>query len=169
MSDDDSVVIVGKVSGVYGVKGWLKVHSFTHAREDILGYKPWLMGRNGDWSTREVEAGQRHGKGIIAKLVGCDDRDQALALSGIQIAIKSEQLPELGVDDYYWSDLIGLQVETEAGVTLGVVDSLLETGANDVMVVKGDRERVIPYAQPEYVKSIDLHAGKMVVDWDPEF
>lgn len=161
--------MVGKVSGVYGVKGWVKVHSFTHAREDILGYKPWLIGRQGGWSSCEVEAGQRHGKGIIAKLVGCDGRDQALALSGMQIAISPEQRPELDADEYYWSDLIGLQVETEAGIDLGVIDALLETGANDVMVVVGDRERVIPYAQPEYIKSIDLQAGKMVVDWDPEF
>lgn len=106
---------------------------------------------------------------VIAKLDGIDDRDQAANLVGSSIYVKLAQLPALQDGEYYWSDLVGLNVKTSSGTWLGVVDSLLETGANDVLIVKGDRERAIPFLQGSTILSIDLDNGLMIVDWDADF
>lgn len=163
------MVVVGKIHGVFGVKGQVKVYSYTDPRENILNYDPWMLGSSGQWQTRTVESGQKHGKGLIVRLQGCDDRDKAQALVGQQIAIRSDQLPETAENEFYWSDLEGLAVVTSEGVKLGVVSHLLETGSNDVMVVKGDRQRMIPYIWGQVVNKVDLDAGQIEVDWDPEF
>ena len=160
---------VGKISGVFGVKGWIKVFSFTDRKENILGYSPWLLKKGTDSKTVTVIDGKLQGKAIVAQLDGINDRDEAASLMGWDIFITPEQLPKAEKDEYYWSDLIGLAVETNLGIQLGVVESLLETGANDVVIVKGERERVIPFLQGQTIISIDLVAGKMVVDWDPDF
>ncbi|MEF3073464.1 ribosome maturation factor RimM [Methylobacter sp. Wu1] len=160
---------VGRISGVFGVKGWLKVFSFTDPRENILSYSPWLLKKGGEIKQLDVIDGALHGKAVIAQLDGIIDRDQAAGFVGWDIFITHNQLPETTEGEYYWSDLVGLKVETVEGVQLGVVDSLLETGANDVLVVQGERERAIPFLQGETIINIDLDAGTMVVDWDPEF
>jgi 16S rRNA processing protein RimM len=102
-------------------------------------------------------------------IAGIDDRDIAASLLNTQIAVRREQLPPAAEGEYYWSDLVGLAVRTIAGVELGKVTHLMQTGANDVLVVKGDRERLIPFLQPDVVKRVDLDAGIIEVDWDPEF
>ena len=174
------MVKLGRISGVYGIKGWLKVHSDTEPRDNILTYSPWYLRRrneNGDWQRYEVNTGRVHGKGLLVHLEGCDDRDVAAALVGCTIAIKVTQLPAAGKDEYYWRDLIGLDVVTIDGVALGVVAQMLETGANDVLVVRtsetGNGKKVheclIPYIRDQVIKQIDLQAGRLVVDWDPEF
>jgi 16S rRNA processing protein RimM len=160
---------VGKVSGVFGVKGWVKVYSFTEPREGIYEYSPWWIYQKGQWREVEVEAGQRNDKLIIVKLKGVDDRDQAQLLTGAKIAVDPQQLEALDDGQYYWRQIEGLRVVTTDGVELGKVDHLLETGANDVMVVKGDRERLIPFTQGHAVQKVDLAAGVITVDWDPEF
>ncbi|MDP1665068.1 MAG: ribosome maturation factor RimM [Methylobacter sp.] len=162
-------ISVGKLSGVFGIKGWVKVFSFTDPRENILTYSPWLLKKGDDTKTVNVVDGQLQGKTIVAQLTGVDDRDQAASLMGWDIFITQDQLPKAAKGEYYWSDLIGLNVETIDGVQLGVVDSLLETGANDVVIVQGERERVIPFLQGQTIINVDLNAGKIVVDWDPEF
>jgi 16S rRNA processing protein RimM len=162
-------ISVGEISGVFGVKGWVKIFSFTEPRDNILGYSPWLLKKGTQTRHIEVIAGQLHGKGVVAQLKDISDRDQAAALMGWQIFINYDQLPKIAQDEYYWSDLIGLQVETVEGVSLGIIDGLLETGANDVMMVKGERERAIPFLQGQTIISIDLNVGKMVVDWDVDF
>ncbi|WP_031436937.1 ribosome maturation factor RimM [Methylobacter tundripaludum] len=162
-------ISVGKISGVFGIKGWVKVFSFTDPRENILTYSPWLLKKGDETKTVNVVDGQLQGKTIVAQLTGVNDRDQAASLMGWDIFITQDQLPKAAKGEYYWSDLIGLNVETIDGVQLGVVDSLLETGANDVIIVQGERERVIPFLQGQTIISIDLDAGKIVVDWDPEF
>jgi len=162
-------ISVGKISGVFGVKGWVKVFSFTDPRENILTYSPWLLKKGDETKTVNVVDGQLQGKTIVAQLTGVDDRDQAASLMGWDIFITQDQLPKAAKGEYYWSDLIGLNVETIDGVQLGVVDSLLETGANDVVIVQGERERVIPFLQGQTIINVDLNAGKIVVDWDPEF
>lgn len=116
-----------------------------------------------------VVDGQLQGKTIVAQLAGVNDRGQAAGLMGWDVFITQDQLPAAAKGEYYWSDLVGLKVETIDGVQLGVVDSLLETGANDVIVVQGERERAIPFLQGQTVIDIDLDAGRIVVDWDPEF
>jgi len=160
---------VGKISGVFGIKGWVKVFSFTNPRENILTYSPWLLKKEGETKSFNVVDGQLQSKTIVAQLSGIDDRDQAAGLTGWDVFITRDQLPEADKGEYYWSELIGLNVETVQGVMLGVVDSLLETGANDVIIVQGERERAIPFLQEQTVINIDLDAGKIVVDWDPEF
>lgn len=160
---------VGKISGVFGVKGWVKVFSFTDRRENILNYSPWLLKKGGETKQVKVVEGQLQGKVVVARIDGINDRDQAESLMGWDIYISPSQLPKAAQGEYYWSDLIGLTVETVLGVQLGKIDSLLETGANDVVIVKGERERVIPFLQGQTIQSIDLAAGKMVVDWDPDF
>ncbi len=168
-AEQEAYIVVGRISGVYGVRGWVKVYSHTQPRTNILSYGTWyLRGQNG-WQEVMLKDGKSHGKGVIAQLEGCDDRDQALALRGRDIAIRREQLAETGANDYYWDDLIGLDVVTETGVELGTVHHLFETGANDVLVIRGERERLIPYIPEQVIVSIDLEAGRIVVDWDPEF
>ena len=163
------MVPVGRISGLHGIKGWVRVYSFTEPRENIVGYRPWYLKRAGRWQAAHVEAGGRHGKGVIAKLAGCDDRDDAAALVGLEIGVSREQFPVSESGEYYWADLLGLQVLTRDGVDLGRVDHLIETGANDVLVVKGDRERLIPFLTGSVIRSVDLERGRIDVDWDPHF
>ena len=160
---------VGKISGVFGIKGWVKVFSFTNFKENILNYSPWLLKKGSETRTIKVLDGQLQGKTVVAQLDGVNDRDQAASYMGWDVFITPEQLPNAAENEYYWSDLIGLQVETSLGIHLGVVESLMETGANDVVIVKGDRERAIPFLQGQVIINIDLDTRKMIVDWDPEF
>ncbi len=166
-------VLLGRVSGVFGVQGWIKVHSDTAPRDNIFNYHPWYLQVQGRWQPFELEAGRVHGKGLIARLAGCRDRDRAAGLVGSDIAIRREQLPPAGEDEYYWSDLTGLQVVTIEGKPLGTVTRLMETGANDVLVVRepGEqgRERLIPFLREQVIRGIDLEKRELVVDWDPEF
>ena len=162
-------ISVGKISGVFGVKGWVKVFSFTDPRENILTYSPWLLKKDDETKIVNVVDGQLQGKTIVAQLAGVNDRDQAASLMGWDIFISQDQLPKAAKGEYYWSELIGLNVETIDGVQLGVVDSLLETGANDVIIVQGERERCLPFLKGQTIINVDLDAGKIIVDWDPEF
>jgi 16S rRNA processing protein RimM len=165
----DTPLVVGKLSGVYGVKGWVKVYSFTQPRDNILRYNPWLLQVDGEWRSVRLEDGRAQGKGIVARLEGISDRDQALALRDVEIAIDRSQLESLESGEYYWSDLIGLSVENLRAEPLGRVESLLETGVDDVLVIRGDKERLVPFVQPDIVKSVDLAAGLITVDWELDY
>lgn len=160
---------VGKISGVFGVKGWVKVFSYTDPRENILSYSPWILKKGDDIRTFKIVDGKLQGKTIVAQLEGVTDRDQAAGLTGFEVFISQTQLPKAAEGEFYWSELIGMMVETVQGIQLGMVDGLLETGANDVLIVKGDRERAIPFLQGQTIIKIDLDAGIIIVDWDPEF
>jgi 16S rRNA processing protein RimM len=166
---DDRWVVLGRVSGLYGVRGWFRVHSETRPREGILDYSPWFLGRGGRWEERRLAAGRPLGKGVVASLEGCEDRDQAALLVGAPIAVRRSQLGAAAPGEYYWADLEGLEVRTVDGVLLGRIDHLLETVSNDVMVVRGDRERLLPFLRGQVVKRVDLAGGVVEVDWDPEF
>lgn len=159
-------VVLGRIVGVYGVRGWVRVLSETEPREAILGYSPWLLG--GSEPLRVVE-GRRHGKGVVARLAGCEDRDQAATLVDQEIAVERDQLPPPSPDELYWVDLEGLQVWGPDGVYLGIVDHLFSTGVNDVLVVSGERERLIPFAWGDVIQSVDFEGGRIEVDWDPDF
>ncbi len=167
----DECIILGRINGVHGVRGWVKVYSETQPRENILSYRQWLVGKPGNWRTVVVVDGRRQGKNVVAQLEGCNDRDVAATFHGEQIAIRREQLPAPSADEFYWADLVGLTVKNREGVTLGKVDHLLETGANDVLVVHDDdgSERLIPFVQGPFVLEVDLQAGELLVDWDPDF
>jgi len=163
------LVTLGRIAGVYGVRGWIKVMSATEPPEAILDYSEWRLGSGDKWRTMAVTEGRIHGKGVLAHLAECDDRDAARALIGAEIAVPRSEMPDPGPGRFYWADLQGLAVHTTTGVELGVVDHLMETGANDVLVVVGERERLIPYVWEKIVKAVDLDQGVIVVDWDPEF
>ena len=171
--NDQKLIILGRVTGLYGVRGWIKVFSDTEPREGIANYSGWLLKRQHGWQRIAVESGRRQGKNIVVKLAGIDDRDMAATLSGCEIAITRDQLAAARPGEYYWLDLEGLNVVTTDGVELGIVDHLFETGANDVLVVReesnGARERLIPYLPGQVVTDVDLQEKRMIVDWDPEF
>lgn len=163
------LVTIGRVAGVYGVRGWIKVLSSMEPPEAILDYPLWQVRSGSEWRPMTLTEGRRHGKGVLAALALCDDRDVARALIGAEIAVPRNELPDPGPNQFYWADLEGIMVRTVAGIELGILDHLLETGANDVLVVKGERERLIPYLWGRVVTGVDLEQGVMLVDWDPEF
>jgi 16S rRNA processing protein RimM len=161
------IVALGYVSAVHGVKGWVKVHSWTRPMEAILQYQPWLLGENK--KPVSIVDGRLQGKGLAVSLPGFEDREQAATLVGSQIFVRRGQLPAAAKGEYYWSDLEGLEVKTTEGVLLGRVVRLMETGANDVLVVQGNREHLVPFVQGQYVTRVDLESGEIEVDWDPDF
>lgn len=166
-SGSDRRVTVGRVIGLYGVRGWVKVYSHTRPREAILNYSPWQIAVDGVWRSLELAEGRPQGKGIVARLAGYSDRDAATRLVGNDIAIDMAQLPPAGEQEYYWAELEGLRVVNRVGETLGQVSYLFETGANDVLVVQGERERLIPFAK-DVIQRVDREAGVIYVDWDGE-
>lgn len=166
MSSSAGRVTVGRLAGVYGVKGWLRVQSFTQPLENLLNYAPWHVEGHG---VKAVNEGRPHGKGLIVHLDGIDDRDAAAMLVGNDVSVERSLLPELDAGDYYWSDLIGLKVVNRDGDDLGKIVRLLETGVHDVLVIQGDRERLIPYAPGRTVDAVDLGSGTMTVDWGADY
>ena len=128
-----------------------------------------MQDRAGNWQEKQLAAGSRHGKGVIARLADCENRDQAQALIGYEIGIRRDQLPATAPGEYYWRDLQGLKVISVKGELLGTVDHLIETGANDVLVVKGERERLIPFVVDQVIVNVDLDEREIHVDWDESF
>ena len=165
---DDDLICVGHILGSQGIKGWVRVFSSTSPRENIVKYSPWLIEQGGVLKETAVQ-GRLQGKNVVARLEGIEDRNQADELTGCQIFINPEQLPGLAAGEYYWSDLIGLTVETLQGESLGKVASMMETGADDVMVLKGERERLIPFVMDQIVMEVDLDSRRLVVDWSPDY
>jgi len=162
-------VTMGRVSGAFGVRGWLKVRSDCEPVEQLLAYSPWQIDTGTGWRSHVLVDGKIHGPGLVAKLADIDDRDQAQELAGADIAVDRSQLPALAEDEYYWNDLIGLGVVTREGKELGRVSGLMQTGTNDVLVVSGERERLIPFIREQVVLAVDAEARRIEVDWDPDF
>lgn len=168
-------IVMGKLGSPYGIRGWLRVFSSTEHAENIFEYQPWFIQRHGQWESIEIETWKHHNQDIIVKLKGIDDRDAANILTNFEIVVSATQLPDLE-GEYYWKDLMGCQVETDKGYDLGVVNDMMETGSNDVMVIKanlkdafGVRERLVPFLDGQVIKKVDLSAKKIIVDWDPGF
>lgn len=169
MSAPEKMVVMGRVAIPYGVKGWVKIQPFTESVDSLLDYPEWWMGDEARWQLCEVEEVGVHGKSVIAKFAGCDDRTAAFALKGKEIAVPREDLPETDDDEYYWSDLVGLEVENLQQQPFGKIKEVFATGANDVLVVQGEgKERLIPFTN-EVIRQVDLAAGRMQVDWDADF
>lgn len=164
-------VPVGRIVGLSGVNGAVKLESWTQPRTRIFDYQPWLLVQApGHESEMTGVTGHEQGKGMLARLPGVDDRDAASAWVGCEILVLREALPDPEPGEYYWCDLEGLEVFTGRGVPLGRVHHLFATGANDVIVVRGGgREHLVPFVPGDYVTRVDLDAGRMDVDWDPEF
>ena len=164
-----NLVRLGRISGVHGIKGWVKIYSYTEPRDNIVRFDTWLLEQDGTTECVELEAGDSHGKNVLAKLRGVADRDQAERLIGAEISVERAALPPCGPGEYYWADLEGLTVRAADGKELGVVDHMLATGAHDVFVLEGDGSRLIPFVMGEIVQDVDLDAGTIVVDWDESF
>ena len=162
-------VVLGRVTGAMGVKGWIKVHSYTHPREGIVDFSRWTLRRGDLRNEVEVETGRLQGRAVAAKLRGVDDREQAGALMGAEIVVARSDLPPCEPGEYYWADLEGLRVHTVAGDELGRIDCLFSTGAHDILVVLGERQRMIPFVRERVVHEVDLDGGRVVVDWDPNY
>ena len=164
-------IVIGRITGAYGIHGWVRIQSSTEPREGILSYSPWWLrsNPNDQWRQRKVLDARPHAKSIVAGIDCCNDRNQALQLIGTEIAVERRQLPTLAPGEHYWADLIGLQVRTVDGVALGPVQSIISTGANDVLVIRAEREWLIPYIPDKVLKNVDFECGVMIVDWDPKF
>ena len=162
-------LLLGELVGVHGLQGWLKLRSHTDPIDAILGYQPWLLRQRGSERMLSGVRGRMQGKALVVRLPGVDTREAAEALLGSEVWIDRDALPPPAPGEYYWADLEGLEVVTVAGQPLGSVAHLLATGANDVLVVRGERERLIPFVQPDVVTAVDLAARRITVDWDPEF
>lgn len=163
------LVIVGELTMPFGVLGWVKVRSFTDPPENILRYTPWMLESRGEQRLVDVVEGRPHAGTVVVRIEGFSNRDEALSLRGSTVMVPRDVFPRAPQGSFYWADLMGLRVETSEGIELGRVAGLMETGANDVLEVKGDRDRLIPFVMGHYVKDVRLDEGLLIVDWDPEF
>lgn len=162
------LVIMGRIVAPYGVKGWVKVLPDTEVLDSLLDYKTWLIGKGNDWHAIKLKSGKVHNDVLLAKLEGVNDRDAAFACKGQQVAVPRDTLPTLDETEFYWSDLIGLAVKNQQSVDFGSITEVFETGANDVLVVKGDVERLIPFTA-QTVTEVSIENKTMLVDWDEDF
>ena len=183
MSKESKNTVMGKVTSIYGVKGWVKIFSYTQPKENIIEYNDWqLQDMSGVTWPIKVIACKPHGNGLIAQFDGVNDRDVAKKYCGMLVTVPASKLPVLSDGEFYWSQLQGLQVYSVFPVEgkvepllIGKVDHLIETGSNDVLVVtkcKGSmdsKERLIPYLPDQVVTNVDLDKGLIEVDWDPDF
>ena len=168
MDEKNELVVMGRVVAPYGVIGWLKIVPDTEEFDSLLDYKTWWIGKDSDWRELKVESAKIHNDVLVVKLQSIDDRDAAVACKGKQIAVPRASLPKLKSEEYYWSDLIGLAVKNQQNVDFGKITDVFATGANDVIVATGDKERLIPYIA-QVIVEVDLDAKTMLVDWDAEF
>ena len=172
METTEAYIPVGKIAGVFGVKGWMKVFSFTQPRKNILSYSPLYLLTKGQWVEAKVSKGRVQGKGIVISLENVTEPEQVFPLIGTELAIKKHQLKPTEQDEFYWSDLTGLDVINLEDKSLGKVDSLVETGAHDVLVVKdktNKTQRLIPFVMGEIVDEVDLKTGFIRVDWELDY
>lgn len=165
----DKLVVMGRVSAPFGINGWIKLKPFTAKARNLLDYPQWWVGRPHDWRLYVVSIGREQGSSLVAKLEGCDDRDAAALMRGMQVAVARDALPRPGANEFYWADLLGLRVENVEQQDLGVVTRVVETGANEVLVVvKGAVERLIPFIA-EVIREVDPASGVIRVDWGADY
>jgi len=160
---------MGRVLAPYGVKGWVKVAPFTAAPDALTRFDRWWIGGPDGWEEAEVAEAVRHGANVVARLAGCSDRDQAAKLRGREVALPRESLPEAQKNEYYWADLVGLEVVNAESASFGKVTELFSNGAHDVMRIgAGKGERLVPFV-PAVVRKVDLAGGRIEVDWGPDW
>lgn len=173
MSQASDKVVIGKIGAPHGVKGWVKINTYTDTPEGIFDYQPWLLG---DGKEYQIDQWRPHGKVLVAKIVGIETRDDAERIKNLDISISADQLPELDENEFYWRELTGMQVVTTQGYDLGVVKDVFNTGANDIIQVRanakdafGLKERLLPFVMDEVIQSVDKEGKVITVDWDPGF
>lgn len=167
---DERRVLVGRIHGAFGLRGEVKLESFTDPKSSVLRYQPWTL-RDAHGRERELSGarGRETARGIVATLPDVAERDAAEALRGTEIWVPRSALPAAKEGEYYWIDLEGLRVRNMEGADFGTVSHLFSTGANDVLVVQGERERMLPFVQPEVIRQVDFETGVITVDWDADF
>ncbi len=170
------IEVVGKLGSTYGIRGWLRVYSSTEYAESIFDYQPWFLKIKGQWQLTELESWKHHNHELIAKLKNVNDRETAQSLANVEIGVDLSVFPKLEEGDYYWHDLIGCNVVNLEGYAMGTVTEMMETGSNDVLVVRanskdafGKQERLIPFLYEQVVKRVDLATKVIEVDWDAGF
>ena len=161
-------LLIGQINGLFGVQGWVKLFSYAHPRKNILSYQPWHIKVDGVWTTLDIVKGREQGKTIVAQLKGVVDREDSRRYIGVELYIEKSQLPQLAQGEYYWDELTGLEVINNQGIILGTISYLVDTGANNVMVVNGKKEHWVPYIEP-FLISIDMDKRQILVDWDEDF
>jgi 16S rRNA processing protein RimM len=162
------MVVMGRVSAPFGLKGWVRVQSFGAQKDGLLQYPEWWLSTANGWDVVKIDDTALHGDKLMVRFAGVHDRVQAASLNGREVAVPREQLPTLQDGEYYWSDLVGLEVENTQGQLLGRVERLFESGANPVLVVAGERERLLPYVET-VVRRVDLDSRKLLVDWELDY
>jgi 16S rRNA processing protein RimM len=173
LPDPQRIVVLGHVTGAFGVAGWVKVEPYTETSDALLQFQEWWLKapRGTSWRSMKVKAARVHGDSVIAQLGGLDDRDAALALKGSELGVLRELLPAAQKDEIYWSDLVGLSVVNREGRTLGQVKGITAHGAHPLLQVVGEgesTERLIPYV-PAVIDAIDVEAGRIEVDWGEDY
>ena len=162
-------IVMGKILGPHGIKGWIKIHPFTEKKDSLIDHKILMASKDEKlWQSFEVESMDVGDKFILAKFKGVDDRNAAEELNKFFISLDKSSLPKLDENNYYWHELIGLEVKNNAGMHFGKVDSLIETGANDVLVVLGDKEYLIPYIK-QVILEVNLETNMIRVDWQDDY
>lgn len=164
--DEPRLILLGRVGAPWGVRGWVRLESFTEPRDALLDYADCRLRQGDSWQAARIEEGRRQGKALVARFAGSDDRDAAIALRGADIGVPRESLPEPQEGHYYWADLEGLAVRHRDGRLLGHVAYLLATGEHDVLVVQGEREVLVPFVPGRYVLDVDLDNRVIDVDWE---
>ena len=176
MSSKQEPVVLGKLGSSHGIKGWLKITTYTDSVEGIFDYSPWLIKEQGEWREVKVLQWRFQGKAVVASLEGVETRDQAQMLTNCEIAVTPQQMQTLPEDEFYWRDLIGCEVVNTKGYNMGKVQEIVETGSNDVLLVKanakdgfGKAERMIPFVTEQFIIEVNLTEKQITVDWDPDF
>lgn len=170
MSDNERRILLGRIVGAFGIRGQIKVESWTEPRDAIFRYQPWILVDAAGHERRfEGARGKESGKHLVATFPDVTDRDVVEAMRGTDIYVPRSALPPPKPGEFYWVDLEGFRVVNMEGVDFGTVSHLFSTGANDVLSIRGDRDRMVPFVEPDFVKSVDFEAGLITVDWDPDF
>jgi 16S rRNA processing protein RimM len=160
------MVVMGRVHAPHGLKGWIKVRPYTQEMEGLLEYPDWWVGTKGQWQQYRLSESALHGSTVVARFDGFTDRESAAGLKGKDVAVPRACLPQIGEDEFYWNDLLGMEVVQRNDAKLGLIGRILETGANTVLIVEGHKEFLVPFIE-NVIVNVDLKARKLVVDWDP--
>lgn len=159
---------MGRIVAPFGVQGWVKVEPYTETAAGLLAYPVWWIEDGVAWHEQVLAGGRTHGRVVLARFEGCSDRDRAAGFRGRRVAVPRDELPRAKENEYYWADLVGLRVVNEAGLEFGRVARIMETGANDVLVVEGERERLIPFIA-DAIAAVDVETGLLRVNWDADY
>lgn len=165
-SREANLIPMGRLGAARGLSGWLRVVSYADPPEQLQQYRHWTLALNGRHKQVTLGRLRTTGNGLECHIEDIETRDAAEALNGAEIHVPRDALPPTGEDEWYWADLQGLEVRNLEGVRLGDVSGLMATGANDVLIVQGERKRLIPFLPGSRVREVDLAGRRLVVDWD---